>query len=71
VPQHQANYGVRYKNIALLSKADGVCIQNNASTPELGDMLGVGNSMELANRADTEAALKIIAPVFAPPMRRA
>lgn len=71
VPQPEANYGVRYKNIALLSKADGVVVQNNASTPELGDMLGVGNSMELANRADTETALKIIASVFAPTMRQA
>jgi hypothetical protein len=71
VPQPDAPYGIRYKNIAVLSKADGVCIQNNSSTPEIGDMLGVGNSMELANRADTEAALKIVAPVFAPAMAKA
>jgi len=71
VPQPEANYGVRYKNVILLSKADGVVVQSNISNPDMGDMLGVGNSMELANRADTEAALKIIAPIFAPPVRRA
>jgi hypothetical protein len=71
VPQPEANYGVRYKNVSVLSKADGVVVQNNSSTPELGDMLGVGNSMELVNRADTEAALQIIAPVFAPAARQA
>jgi hypothetical protein len=71
VPQPEENYGVRYKNVSVLSKADGVVVQNNSSTPELGDMLGVGNSMELVNRADTEAALKIIAQVFAPAARQA
>ncbi|MFC3594592.1 FAD-dependent oxidoreductase [Novosphingobium piscinae] len=64
VPQTEANYSVRYKNVSLLSKADGVVIMNN--NPDLGDMLGVGNAMELANLADIEAGLAIIAPALAP-----
>lgn len=64
VPQPEANYSVRYKNVSLLSKADGVVVMNN--NPDVGDMLGVGNSMELPNWGDIEAGLAIIAPVFAP-----
>lgn len=67
VPQPGAPYGVRYRNVSLLSKADGVVVMNTNSTPDLGDMLGVGNSMELPVKADIEEALKIIAPVFLPP----
>lgn len=68
VPQPEAHYSVRYKNVMLLSKADGVCVMNNNSVPDdLGDMFGVGNSMELPNKADIEAGLRIIAPVFAAP----
>lgn len=64
VPQPEANYGVRYNNVSLLSKSDGVVVMNN--NPDLGDMLGVGNSMELPVRADIEAGLQIMAPLFAP-----
>jgi len=63
-PQTEANYAVRYKNVLLLSKADGVAVMNN--NPDMGDMLGVGNSMELATIADIEAGLAIIAPALAP-----
>jgi glycine/D-amino acid oxidase-like deaminating enzyme len=66
VPQPEAHYGVRYKNVMLLSKADGVVVMNNNSVPEMGDMFGVGNSMELPNRADIETGLNLIAPIFAP-----
>jgi glycine/D-amino acid oxidase-like deaminating enzyme len=64
VPQPEANYGVRYRNVSLLSKADGVVVMN--TNPDIGDMLGVGDSMELPNRANIEEGLKIMAPLFAP-----
>lgn len=63
VPQPDANYGVRYRNVSLTSKSDGVVVMN--TNPDLGSMLGVGNSMELPNRASIEEGLKIIAPLFA------
>ena len=63
-PQTEANYAVRFRNVLLLSKADGVAVMNN--NPDIGDMLGVGNSMELADVADIEAGLAIIAPALAP-----
>lgn len=64
VPQPEANYGVRYRNASLISKADGVVVMYN--NPDMGDMLGVGNSMELPDRANIEEGLKTIAPLFAP-----
>jgi len=63
VPQPGANYGVRYRNVSLLSKADGVVVMNN--NPDIGEMLGVGNSMELPDRTAIEEGLRIIAPALA------
>jgi glycine/D-amino acid oxidase-like deaminating enzyme len=66
VPQPFAPYAVRYRNISLISKADGVVVMNNSAGADLGEMYGVGNSMELPIKAEIEEALKIIAPIFAP-----
>jgi len=68
VPQLEANYAVRYRNVMLHSKADGVVLMNNPV--ELGEMFGVGDSMELPDKAPLLEALKTIAPVLAG-MRRA
>lgn len=62
VPQAEANYGLRYKNASVLSKADGVVVMNNPT--EIGDMFGVGDSMELADRAPIEEAMALIAEVY-------
>ncbi len=64
VPQPEANYALRFNNMSLLSKADGIVLMNN--NPDLGDMLGVGDSNELPNRAPLEEALAAMAPLFAP-----
>lgn len=64
VPQPEANYGLRFSNMSLLSKADGIVVMNN--NPDLGDMLGVGDSTELPNRAPIEEALAAMAPLFVP-----
>lgn len=68
VPQPEANYGIRYRNVSLLSKADGVVVMN--TNPDIGDMLGVGDSMELPNRANIEDGLRVMAPLFAPAAAR-
>lgn len=62
VPQTEANYGFYYRNVSILSKSDGVMVMN--FTPGLGDMQGVGDSMELPDRADIEQALARVAPLF-------
>ncbi len=64
VPQPDAHYSLRSNNMSLLSKADGVVVMNN--NPDMGDMLGVGDSTELPNRAPIEEALAALAPLFAP-----
>jgi glycine/D-amino acid oxidase-like deaminating enzyme len=64
VPQPEANYSVGYSNVSLLSKADGVVVMN--TNPDLGEMLGVGNSMELPDRTGIEEGLRLIAPALAP-----
>jgi glycine/D-amino acid oxidase-like deaminating enzyme len=62
-PQPEANYSIRYKNGLAMSKSDGVVIMNFQT--ELGDMQGVGNSMELPDRDDALAAMAAMAPIFA------
>ncbi|RVU07863.1 FAD-binding oxidoreductase [Novosphingobium umbonatum] len=69
VPQLSSYYTVRYRNVFLTSKADGVVIMNN--NPDLGEMLGVGDTNELPDRDAILEGLKIIAPVFAGMRRRA
>jgi glycine/D-amino acid oxidase-like deaminating enzyme len=62
VPQPEAPYSVRFRNVSLLSKADGVVVMNN--NPDLGEMLGVGNSMELPDRDAILEGLALIAPAL-------
>ena len=62
VPQVEANYGLRYKNASVLSKSDGVVVMNNPT--EEGEMFGVGDSLELPDRAPIEEAMALIAEVF-------
>lgn len=63
VPQTEVTYGLNYRNVALLSKRDGVMIQN-IDPQGLGEMYGVGDGMELADRTDTEDAVRIMAELF-------
>jgi glycine/D-amino acid oxidase-like deaminating enzyme len=63
VPQPEANYGLNYHNVNILSKSDGVMIMHTSS--QLGDMEGVGNSLELPDRTGIEEGIKIVAPLFA------
>jgi len=62
VPQREANYSIRYKSGLALSKSDGVCIMHFDN--ELGEMQGVGNSLELPDRDDVLAAMADMAPIF-------
>lgn len=66
-PQPEAAYSIRYGTGLAMSKSDGVCIMNFDNS--LGEMQGVGNSLELPDRADVEAALASMAPLFATPAR--
>jgi FAD dependent oxidoreductase len=62
VPQPGVNYALRYRNMSAMSKGDGIVIMNN--NPDLGDMLGVGDSSELPVRAPIEEAMAALAGIF-------
>jgi glycine/D-amino acid oxidase-like deaminating enzyme len=64
VPQPEANYSLRSNNMSVLSKRDGMVVMN--TNPDLGDMLGVGDSNEIANRAPIDEAMAFLATLFGP-----
>ena len=68
VPQPGVNYSLRSNNMSVMSKADGMVVMN--TNPDIGDMLGVGDSMELPNRAPIEEAMATLSRFFVPPARR-
>jgi len=51
-----------------MSKGDGIVVMN--TNPDLGDMLGVGDSTELPNRAPIEEAMATLSRFFVPPAQR-
>ncbi len=62
-PQPDALYALEYKGAAMISKSDGVMIQGY-DLYGLGEMDGVGNSFEHADRAEAEKAITIIGDLF-------
>jgi D-amino-acid oxidase len=60
IPQPEVNYGFNYKNISILSRRDGIVVQDLNG----GDMRGYGNSSELADRAEADNAVNIIAELY-------
>lgn len=63
VPQDQCKYGLRYGNASIQYKSDGMVIMNNPT--DVGEMFGVGDSLELPMRDPILEAMTILAPVFA------
>jgi D-amino-acid oxidase len=61
IPQPEVTYGLYYNGINVLSRRDGICVQALKG----GDMVGYGDTNETPNRADAEAAVNAIAPLFA------
>ena len=60
IPQPEVNYGFNYKNISILSRRDGIVVQDLNG----GDMRGYGNSTELADRAEADNAVATIAELY-------
>ena len=61
IPQPEVKYGLYYNGINVLSRRDGICAQSLIG----GDMVGYGNTDETPNRAEADAAVNAIAPLFA------
>jgi hypothetical protein len=64
IPQTEVEYGVTYGGSSALSKSDGLLIMGGPGMRG-GEMANVGNSDELVDRADAEAAVAPIAQLFA------
>ena len=60
IPQPEVNYGFNYKNISILSRRDGIVVQDLNG----GDMRGYGNSRELANREEADKAVATIEELY-------
>jgi hypothetical protein len=60
IPQPEVDYGLSYKDITMLSRRDGIVIQDTSG----GEMRGVGDANEVPDRAEAEAALATIRQVF-------
>ena len=57
IPQPEVNYGLYYKSISILSRRDGIVVQDLSG----GDMRGYNNSRELADRTEADKAVGMIA----------
>jgi D-amino-acid oxidase len=60
IPQPEVDYGFNYKNISILSRRDGIVVQDLNG----GDMRGYGNSTELADRTEADNAVAAIAELY-------
>ena len=60
IPQPDVNYGVFYKNIAVLARRDGIVVQDSG----IGDMEGYDDSNEQPDRAAAESAVRVAAELF-------
>jgi len=60
IPQPEVNYGVIYKDVAVLPRRDGIVVQ----AIEGGDMKGYDDANETVNHAEAERAVAIIAELY-------
>jgi glycine/D-amino acid oxidase-like deaminating enzyme len=60
VPQPEADYGLYYDHVSVLSRTDGIVIQDLAG----GDMRGYNDAHEVPDRAESENAVKKIAELY-------
>jgi glycine/D-amino acid oxidase-like deaminating enzyme len=60
IPQPEVTYGLSYKNVTMLSRHDGIVIQQTNGT----DAWGYNDANETPDRAEAETALASIAEVY-------
>ncbi|GLK50018.1 D-amino-acid oxidase [Brevundimonas intermedia] len=63
-PQPEANYGLHFRGVTVLSRPDGIVVQATRN-----DMNGVGIDDETPDRGEANATIGLVAPLF-PPIRR-
>jgi len=60
IPQPEVNYGVIYKDVNMLSRRDGIVVQDNSA----GDMGGYNDTNENPDRKQAEAAVLVVAELY-------
>ncbi len=60
IPQPEVNYGVFYKNVAVLSRRDGIVVQDVGK----GEMDGYNDANEEPDRGAAEAAVQVVAELY-------
>jgi len=60
IPQPEVNYGVQYRNVNILSRRDGIVVQDLG----IGDMEGYNNADEQPDRAAAESAVRVVAELY-------
>ncbi|MDP2764479.1 MAG: FAD-dependent oxidoreductase, partial [Brevundimonas sp.] len=58
-PQPEVDYGLNFRGVTVLSRPDGIVVQNTRS-----DMNGYGIENETPDRGEAEATIGIVAPLF-------
>ena len=62
IPQPEVNYGLTYRNVEALSKSDGIMMIDLG--PRNGLPKGYGSSNEMPNRAEAEAAVRVMEELY-------
>lgn len=60
IPQTDVNYGISYKDVYVLSRSDGIVVQDLAG----GDMKGYGEESETPDRAAADRAVAVVADLY-------
>lgn len=61
IPQPEVDYNLYYRDVSVISRHDGMVVQYGGPS----DMWGYGDEDETPDRAEAEAAVKMIAEVYA------
>jgi hypothetical protein len=61
IPQPEVNYGVSYKNVNVLSRRDGIVVQDGGK----GEMDGYNDANEQPDRAAAESSVQVVAELYA------
>ncbi|MDB5471738.1 MAG: dependent oxidoreductase [Caulobacter sp.] len=62
-PQPEVRYGLYYRHVNVLPRADGIVVQYGGAS----EMWGYGSEDETPDMAEAQAAIATIAPLFEPP----
>jgi D-amino-acid oxidase len=60
IPQPEVNYGVQYKSVYVLSRRDGIVVQDMG----IGEMEGYGDANEQPDRQKAEAAVRVVEELY-------